>query len=153
MRAEVADVVATALFTAAGRRCGEAEFIVWRMALASTPEADHEAVVADIVRSVDLGDRGAPTPALYLRALAEHRRRNPADRQQVLDVPLSVDGAEQVRKLKALLAAAPPIVRAVPEVPDRPDQPVSPPLSYCCEGDHAQCGKGPARDRNQPTRR
>lgn len=69
MRAELAHWIAGALYTAAGRVAEEPEFTVWEAGLATTPEDGYEDVVANIIASVDLGQR-TPTVALF----HEHRR-------------------------------------------------------------------------------
>lgn len=77
MRGEVADWIAAALYTAAGRQAEEPEFLIWRTGLSSAPEEGFEEVVEAMIASVDWGVRGVPTPALYLdfhRAQAKRER-------------------------------------------------------------------------------
>lgn len=70
----VAEVVAR-LFTAAGRRAGEADYEVWGNALADVRDELAAETVATLIREVDLREH-FPTPALFRqtsRQLANRR--------------------------------------------------------------------------------
>ena len=112
MRREIAEAVCTTLYVAAGRHAGDAEFLVWADALADSPDDGAEDVARRLVRSVDFGAprQGPPTPAMFLDAFAaeRHRRRELA----ALLPPVPGDGAEQVRRLRSMLAEHPIVKRA-----------------------------------------
>lgn len=114
MRREIAEAVCTTLYVAAGRHAGEGEFLVWADALSHLPDEGAEDIARRIVRLVDFGvqRQGPPTPALYLAAYAEQAARQRAGQTEMLP-PRPGDGAEQVRRLKAMLAER-PIVKRVP---------------------------------------
>lgn len=148
MIAETADTIATALFTAAGRNCGDAEKMVWRAALDRSPETGALDALNTILREVDLGARGAPTPALFISTHRAELKARQAREQPALPVPWPDAPRENVARLREMLAAA-PIARPVPELPAEVERPPSPRRgqSCCAEEDHSRCGAGPARAR------
>lgn len=66
MSPETAQEVCAALYIAAGREATEDVFAVWARALDECPDADADAIVLHILRTVDFGKRGAPSPAMFL---------------------------------------------------------------------------------------
>jgi hypothetical protein len=98
MTPATAEMVVTALYVGAGRRAGDAEMALWATVLEPYPDDGADAIVAELLRTVDFGQR-PPTPALYL----EHRKawvRAQARPRPALDSPLPADGAERVAELR-----------------------------------------------------
>lgn len=148
MDRDQASYVATVLFTAAGRKVGEPEFDVWAAGLRSTPPDHAEDVLAYLLASTDWSTRnGPPTPASYNLGRSEwHREQSRArPEQRTLDVPVPLDGAANVRRLKELLASTEVVKRVEPAPTPEPPRPVRERLTVCPHEDHSQCGSGPIR--------
>lgn len=90
-----------ALYTAAGRNYAETELSLYHNALTGLDDDDVAQAVADIVRSVDLGQR-PPSPALVMETIRDNKRRAALENQP-LGLPEPSKTPQQVDRVKQII--------------------------------------------------